>query len=385
MRKEKKQHKVSFSVTNCICNDQRVLKMAEVVSQLNCTVTITGRKSGHECIKTVLPFKIKRFRMIFNKGFLFYMFLNARLFFYLLFQRFDLLVANDLDTLLPNFLVSKIKGLPLVYDSHEYFTGVPEIQKRPFVKWVWKSIEKNIFPWLKYVMTVSNSIADKYKLEYDMRPVVVRNCSKKSVHIVPFSRRELEIDEDHLLLILQGTGINIDRGGEELIDAVAITEKISLLIIGSGDLIGVLKRKVSDLGLGDRVKIIPAMPWESLLRYTRTADAGISLDKNTNLNYLYSLPNKLFDYISAGIAIIAGDLPEVSKIVTENRCGIIIDSISPATISEALSELRDNKAMLEDLKKNAIEASESLNWENESRTVAEFYSLIIRKELSCES
>jgi hypothetical protein len=228
---------VSFSVTNCICNDQRVLKMAETVSRLNCEITIIGRKRGDCCNKNSVPFKTIRFRMLFSRGFLFYKFFNIRLFFYLLLHKSDLLVSNDLDTLLPNFLVSKLKRLPLVYDSHEYFTGVPELQSRPFIKWIWESIERMIFPNLENVITVCDSIADQYNTEYGIRPVTVRNCSKKSDSIQPYSREELGINKDHLLIILQGTGINIDRGGEELIEAVRQTENISLLIAGTGDVI----------------------------------------------------------------------------------------------------------------------------------------------------
>ena len=323
---------VTFSVTNCICNDQRVLKMAETVSLLQCEITISGRKRGKCCNTDSVPFRTKRFRMIFRRGFLFYAFFNIRLFFYLLFHKSDLLVSNDLDTLLPNFLVSKLKRIPLVYDSHEYFTGVPEIQNRPFVKWVWKSIEKMIFPHLKNVITVCDSIADQYYMEYGIRPVTIRNCSRKSDHIQPYSREELGIDKDHLLIILQGTGINIDRGSEELIEAVRHSENVSLLIAGSGDVIPDLKVLVSNFSLSDRVKFIPKMSWEDLMRYTKTADAGVSLDKDTNMNYRFILPNKLFDYFSAGIPVIASDLCEVRRIVTENNSGILIPAVTPENI-----------------------------------------------------
>jgi len=317
--------------------------------------------------------------MLFKKGFLFYAFFNIRLFIFLLQNKYDLLVSDDLDTLLPNYLISKLKRLPLVYDSHEYFTGVPEIQKRLFVRWVWKGIEKLIFPRLTHVMTVSDSIALQYENEYHLRPLTVRNCSVKTANITPFSRQELEIRSDDLLLILQGTGINIDRGGEELIEAVSLTEKVSLLIIGSGDEYERLIQKAAKLQLSDRVKFFPKVPWHILMKYTRSADAGISLDKNTNLNYLFSLPNKLFDYMSAGIPVIATDLPEIARILNTYNCGILIENPDPEEISKAIIRLRDNKVLLEELKTNAVAASETINWENESKKVEELYRSALNK------
>jgi len=369
--------KAAFSVTNCICNDQRVLKMAAVVSNLGCEVILIGRKSGNCCNSDSVPFKTKRFRMLFNRGFLFYSFFNIRLFIFLLFHKYDLLVSDDLDTLLPNYLISKLKRIPLVYDSHEYFTGVPEIQDRHFVKWVWTSIEKSLFPQLNYVMTVSDSIASQYEKEYGLRPVVVRNCSGNSENIKPFSRNELGINEDHLLLILQGTGINIDRGGSELIDSVNLTDSVSLLIVGDGDQFMFLKEKVLLLGLTERIKLIPKCPWQTLMRYTRSADAGLSLDKDSNLNYQFSLPNKLFDYISAGIPVIATDLPEISKIIHQFSCGLLIHEPSPEEISNAIISLRDNCEFLSQLKNNSVTASKSINWQNESFKVVDLYKSII--------
>jgi len=377
MSSNEKIKKVVFSVTNCICNDQRVLRIAGTVKSLNCDITIIGRKSGDCCDSDSVPFRTRRFRMIFRKGFLFYKFFNIRLLLHLIYNRYDLLVANDLDTLLPNYIVSKLKQLPLVYDSHEYFTGVPEIQNRPIVKWVWKTIERLIFPHLKNVMTVSDSISFQYESEYGIRPITVRNCSKNANQIIPFSRDELQVNKDHLLLIMQGTGINIDRGGIELIEAISKTENVSLLIVGGGDMITVLKEKVIGYNLSERVKFFPKVPWKELIRYTKAADVGLSLDKDTNINYRFSLPNKLFDYITAGIPVIASNLPEVSKIVTENNCGIIIPDVSPAEIMKAIQKLKENQDLLAEFKKNAVIASESLSWENESIKAKSFYSSIL--------
>lgn len=351
--------------------------MAEIVRALNCNVKIVGRKRGNCCNSDVVKFRTKRFRLIFKRGFLFYMFFNIRLFFYLLFTKSDLLVANDLDTLLPNFLVSRLKRIPLVYDSHEYFTEVPEIQNRPFVKWVWKFIEKSIFPALKNVITVSDSIAGRYEKEYGVRPVTVRNCSPKSDFIIPVSRKEIGIPDDHLLLVLQGTGINVSRGGEELVEAIAGTESVILLIIGSGDALQDLKSKVSELKIDEKVRFIDRLPWEEVMSYTKAADIGLSLDKNTNLNYQFSLPNKLFDYLGAGIPVIVSDLTEVKTIVIQYHCGTVISEVSPEKISEAILELLNSPDKLSLLKKNAKVAAEKLNWENESEIVKELYKEVL--------
>jgi glycosyltransferase involved in cell wall biosynthesis len=369
--------RVAFSVINCICFDQRVQKIAEAVEKLDCDITIIGRKLGDCCDSDLVQFRTKRFEMLFKRGFLFYKFFNIRLFFYLLFHKFDLLVANDLDTLPANCLASKQKRIPLVYDSHEYFTGVPELNNKPVRKWFWKTMEKMMFPRLEHVMTVSGSLAEQYLKEYGTMPAVIRNFSPASADIIPYSHHELDINENHLLLIFQGGGINIDKGGEELIDAIDITENVALLIAGSGDVLSLLKKKVNVKNLSERVRFIPKVPWRELMKYTKSADAGLSLEKDTNLNYRFSLPNKLFDYISAGIPVITGTLPEIRKVVEENNCGIVIPSITPEEISKAIIRLRDDKALLDKLRANAEIASESINWENESAKVSAFYTDIL--------
>jgi len=369
--------RVAFSVTNCVCFDQRVLKMAETVEKLNCEISIIGRRTGDYSDPEEIPYNTVRFNMIFRRGFIFYMFFNIRLLAYLLFHKYDLLVSNDLDTLLPNFIVSKLKRIPLVYDSHEYFTGVPEIQSKPFVKWVWMSIEKVIFPRLRNVITVSDPIAVLYKKLHNVEPLVVRNLSKNADEILPFPRKEIDVPENSLLVIIQGMGINIDKGAEELIETINLTEGVSLMVVGSGDIVPLLKQRVSELKIDHKVKFINGVPWETLMKYTKTADAGMCLEKNTNLNYRYSLPNKLFDYIAAGVPVIASDLPETHKILDENNCGIIINTVTPENISKALLTLKDNPSKLLELRENAVLASETLNWKLESEKVTKLYKKVM--------
>ena len=95
------------------------------------------------------PYKTTRMRLFFKKGGLFYGEFQVRLFFFLLLNRSSVVLSNDLDTLLPNYFISRLYNTPLVYDSHEYFCGVPEIQGR-WVKKVWLAVERSIFPCLLY-------------------------------------------------------------------------------------------------------------------------------------------------------------------------------------------------------------------------------------------
>jgi glycosyltransferase involved in cell wall biosynthesis len=370
---------VCFSVTNCICFDQRVLKIAAVVSSLDCDIVIIGRRLGDCCSSVQIPFRVKRFRMLFKKGFLFYMFFQIRLFFRLLTLKTTVLVANDLDTLLPNYLVSVIRNIPLVFDSHEYFTGVPELRDRHLVRTIWKYVERRIVPRLKYVMTVSGGIARLYNEEYGISPLVVMNCSPKSDHIIPFSREEIGIRNDDLLVILQGTGINIGRGGDKLIEAMALTGNASLIVAGSGSAVAEMKRQVALRGLGHRVKFTGKIAWEQLIKYTKAADIGASLDDRSDLNHLYSLPNKLFEYISSGTAVLSSDLPEISSIIQEYSCGIILKEVTPENIAAALKGLAGDSTWLQEMKKNAEHASSKLNWSTESSSVSSFYSRILEE------
>jgi glycosyltransferase involved in cell wall biosynthesis len=127
------------------------------------------------------------------------------------------------------------------------------------------------------------------------------------------------------------------------------------------------------------VRFIPKVPWNELIRYTKSADAGMSLEKNTNLNYRFSIPNKLCDYISAGIPVIANNLPEVSEIVKGRDCGIIIQEVTPLLIIKAIDTLRNDNDLFNRLKQNSVMASETLNWENESKRVVDFYKGIFNQ------
>jgi glycosyltransferase involved in cell wall biosynthesis len=293
------------------------------------------------------------------------------LFFLLLFRKSDLLFANDLDTLLPNYLVSRLKNIPLIYDSHEYFTEVPELIGRPFVQKTWKRIEGFVFPKLKDIITVNSSIAGLYENQYHKTLTVVRNISPKGSFAHVSSRTELNLPKDKHLIILQGAGINIDRGTEEALEAMQYIENAVLMIVGDGDVIPMLKEKSKEARFKDKVLFIPKQPFEQLYQYTFNADLGLTLDKDTNINYRYSLPNKLFDYIHAGIPILASPLFEVKQIIDDYQIGCTIDNFDPQHIAEKMQFMLTDTNSREMWKKNLILASEKLNWQNEEQILLE--------------
>lgn len=340
-------------------------------------VLVTGRIKRDSPDLPPRRYRVRRFRLLFEKGPFFYAALNLRLFWFLLWNHADILFANDLDTLLPNYLVSKIKGIPLVYDSHEYFTGVPELENRPRVKNTWKKIERHIVPNLQYAITVNESIADLYRKEYQVNFTVIRNVPLADDAEYPSKvvlRENLHLPVDQPIYILQGAGINIQRGAEEAVEAMKSARGL-LLIVGDGDVIPSLKKTVEKENLQEKVKFIPRQNQVMLRRYTRAADAGLSLDKDTNINYRFSLPNKLFDYLQAGIPVIASDLPEVKRIVLGYNAGLIARDHSPQTLAALFHEIMEpekRKAMAPGIAKAAHE----LHWGNEKEKLVKLINSI---------
>ncbi len=361
--------RVVLSVTNDLVNDRRVQRSIAGLQEQGYEIHFVGRQLK-DSRKADFNYSFKRFRLIFNKGFLFYANFNLRLFFHLLFQkRFDIYWANDLDTLLPNYLVSNIYGGKLVYDSHEYFKGVPEIQDRPLVKFVWSSIEKVLYTKADYHLTVNESIADLLERDYGKRPTVLRNIAESYLPKNRKSRKELGLPEDAFLLINQGAGINVDRGMEEAFEALKqLPDDIHLVLVGKGDVMPLLKTLAISNHLNERVHFIEPLPYAEMIQYTLAADLGLSLDKDTNLNYRYSLPNKLFDYVKCSKPVLCSKVVEVERIVIGEGIGLSV-AVNPAEIAEGVKQIRLNYKGFEE----AFEiCAQKHNWEEESKKLIRF-------------
>ena len=363
--------KVSLSVINDLVTDNRLHKVCISLQAMGFEPLLIGRALPiSQPVERIYP--THRMKLIFSKGPLFYLEYNIRLLLFLLQTEVDVLVANDLDTLVANYLASRIKRKPLVYDSHEYFTEVPELLGRPMVRSIWKWLEKQLVPKVNAAYTVCGSIANVYHELYHVDFKVVRNlpvCSE-----IGFISSEITKPSGAAKIILYQGALNMGRGIEDAIRAMQLIEGAELWLAGDGDLTVQLKQMVSELQLELKVKFLGRQPIDRLSEITRQADLGISLEEDLGLNYRFSLPNKLFDYIQSGIPVLVSNLPEMRRIVERYRIGAIAETHQRKDLAQKISSVLFDAERNALWKENLKLAAKELCWENEEVILRQIYT-----------
>lgn len=362
-------------VTSDLLTDNRVDKTCKTLSNMGFSVLLVGRKKHDSVALNKRSYATKRFHLVFEKSFLFYAEYNLREFFFLLTHKFDILWANDLDALLGAWCVAKLKRKPIIFDSHEHFTQVPELKENPFARWFWKKIESAILPKLKNVITVSQPIADYFKESYSVKALVVRNIPENGLVQRIKTKKDLNIPQDKPMIIWQGGGCNVERGLEELTTAMQWIDAY-LYIIGGGDIFEALKKQAVDLGLEKKICFVSRVPYKEMMQYTFNATLGLSLDKPTNGNYAFSLPNKLFEYIHAGLPMLITPLCEIKPIVEAFNIGSFLQSYEPKEMAEQINSLLNNEEELTTYRENCLKAAQELCWQKEEKKIIELLSTI---------
>ncbi|SHJ76575.1 Glycosyltransferase involved in cell wall bisynthesis [Tangfeifania diversioriginum] len=361
--------RIIVSVTNDLVSDNRVHKTCSTLADMGFNVLLAGRKLHHSPKLTPRSYSTRRFKLLFNKGPLFYACYNFRLFWILIFRKFDLLLANDLDTLPANYLAAKIKKKPLVYDSHEYFTEVPELVNRTTVQRIWEGLEKQLVPKVNAAYTVCDSIARIYTEKYGVDFRVVRNVPAKQ----NFNPGDDNTSENHEKIILYQGAVNIGRGLEQAILAMKYLQGAKLLIAGDGDIITELQQLTEREGLQNKVQFLGRLPIDELAQLTPQAHLGLSIEEDLGLNYRYALPNKLFDYIRARVPVLVTDLPEMATLVKHYQIGETIHALEPKLLAEKMEEMLENQAKQAEWKQNLETAARELNWENEKGILVKIF------------
>lgn len=362
---------ILVSVTNDLVADQRVHKTATTLAEEGWDVCLIGRRLP-ESAPVSRAYRTYRMRLPFRKNFGFYATYNIRLFLHLLFARCDALWANDTDTLPANFLASLIRRKPLVFDAHELFPEVPELADRPRVRKFWETLERLILPRLRYSCTVCQSIADYYRKRYGLDMTVIRNIPAGR----PAPARPAYTPGRRPLLLYQGA-VNIGRGIEECIELVENDPRPELLIIGTGDIAEEIQARITDKGLENRVKMTGRIAMERLGAYTVSADIGLILLHDHGLNYYYSLPNRIFDFLYAGVPVIASDFPEIRRVVATYGTGVLVPDLRVETLRAAMDELLRHPIPPERFER----AREELNWEKESAGIRRISDALLGKRV----
>lgn len=358
---QKSSKTVILSVINDISTDQRIHRIASTLTDWGFDVLVVGRKLPNSLPLPSQPYRTHRLRCFWHKGKLFYLEFTFRLFFFLLFQRANVYTANDLDTLLPNLLISSLKKKRLIYDAHELFTEVPELIHRPISRKIWLTLERCLMPHVDNFMTVNEGLAEVYQERYAKKAVIIRN--------VPFYKQVNVQSHKQPILIYQGA-LNVGRGIELMIETMTLLPEYQLWIIGDGDITNDLHQLARKRKITERLRFFGKLPFAELHALTTQARIGFSLEEDLGANYRLATPNKIYDYIQAEVPVIVSDLPLMKQIIQKWQVGHVLIERSPEKLAElVLKTVNDDWSMA------LRQAKKELCWEKEREKLKVFYSL----------
>lgn len=286
----------------------------------------------------------------------------------------DVCHAHDLDTLLAGSLVKRRTGKQLVYDFHELYT---EQFRKGTKTWAWRLyyslLEGILAKRADQALTVCDSLGTWVSQRYGVKSVITLK-NVPAYQSVPRVTRTGRRDR----VILYHGGYFRDRGLEQLIESAQYVEGGRIVLRGYGDCEDQLRTLVKAKGLEDRVSFAAPVPMTDLVRAASEADIGVAPFLPVCLNTQFCLPNKLFEYLMAGLAVASVDLPEMRRIVLGHHVGVLFEPHDPRDIARALNSLLGNDADLEKMKDNARRAAQLLyNWEKERHVLVKLYGDLV--------
>ncbi|WP_294249100.1 glycosyltransferase [uncultured Chryseobacterium sp.] len=351
-----RKRKIITSAFSNLSNDQRIEKAGRTLYENGYDIELIGNNWGGEGALS-RPYPCSRIPLASSSLKTAYFEFNWKLY-RILKKKADrdtVLYANDLDALLPNYLVSEKLNIPLVFDSHEIFSEMPAIQGKMSQK-LWRYLEKSVVPDIKFMITASQSYSEWFKKTYGVNAVVVQNAPRKLYDIT-------EIPDNHPRIILYQGALNPFRGIDKAIMAMHHLDDAVFKIAGDGPMKKEYESMVIREKLHDKVEFLGKLPPDELRKVTLTADCGMSIEENGGASYYYSLPNKVLDCIQARVPLILSGLPEMQRIRSRFDIGEIIADHRPESIAVALRKVleKGRKNYRPELEK----AAGLLCWENE--------------------
>lgn len=374
--------RIIFTVTNDLNYDQRMIRICNTLHEEGYDVLLVGREKKNSKPLQQQLFKQHRMKLWFEKGKLFYIEYNLRLFFFLLVKRFNIIYGVDLDSVVPCILISKLKNKPCIYDAHELFTETPEVERRKSIQKFWLRVEKFSVKRMTKGICVSKGLADYFKLKYGKDFLVLRNVPVIATRLhaelnisVPNNAARLQTVPSNLPSILYQGTLNEGRGLEFLIQAMQ-NINAKLVLAGEGDLSTQLRNLVSIMKLENKVEFKGFISPMELKQLTRESYIGINLLEARSKNYYHSLANKFFDYTEAGIPSLNMNFPEYENLNKEFEVSILLNDLNPEKITESLNILLNNEQLYNRLKQNCLKAREEWNWEKEKEKLLKLFNEI---------
>ncbi|MES2431200.1 MAG: glycosyltransferase [Bacteroidota bacterium] len=359
--------RIFFTVTTDLNYDQRMIRICNSLANAGYEIFLVGRKMKDSIPLSEQIFKQKRLYTFFEKGKLFYIEYNTRLFFYLLFKKMDCICAIDLDTILPCYYISEIKKTKRVYDAHELFCEMKEIVTRPAIYKIWKKIERFTVPKFPLGYTVNKPIADEFAKMYNVDYKVISN--------IALLRDLGNIDKKEKFILYQGA-VNEGRSFETLIPAMSKVNS-KLIICGDGNFMDQAKQLVKKYALENKVIFKGKVPPTELREITQQAYIGVTLFDDKGLSNYYSLANRFFDYLHAGIPQLCVNYPVYKEMNNLYPFAVLVDDISADNLANELNNLLNNENLYTMLQQNCIKAREIYNWQTEEKKLISFYRSIL--------
>jgi glycosyltransferase involved in cell wall biosynthesis len=331
-------------------------------------VTLVGRVLPDSPSLKKETFAQYRLRCRWNKGFPFYAEYNLRLFWWLMKTEMDAVCSIDYDTLGAGCLAALLRRKKRIFDAHEYFTQVPEVVHRPFVRFFWEMIARVCLPFYRQAYTVGPQLAAIFEKRYNVPFSVIRN--------VPASialSNEIKTDKATPRILLYQGALNEGRGIEALLAAMQQLDNVVLWLAGEGDLSQSLRQLAETLGVSHKVHFWGYTPPAQLKKLTREAYIGLNLLENRGLSYYYSLANKFFDCVQAQVPVITMNFPEYRALNAEYEVAVLLDDLAVPRIVEAIEQLCQNPETYTRLQNNCAKAAQIWNWEREEQQLLSIY------------
>ncbi len=369
---------ITLLVSNDIQYDQRMIRIACSLQNEGYSIILVGRQKKSKTIPAY-PFRTQLLRCYFSTGVLFYLEFNLRLFLYLCSRKREVIYAVDFDTLPATFLYHLMYSKPFVFDCHELFTEVPELQNHKIKKWMWDMVGKLAIPSATFSMTISESLAHYLSVKYGVNFVTIRNVPfKKSIDTIDIEQRRKNKWIYYQGMLHQGRGIDF------LIKSMRELPSWTLLLAGDGDTSDELKALTKDLGLENQVIFKGMIQPEELIYMAKDAWIGINILENNSLSYYFSLANKTFDYIQARLPAIHINFPEYRILATENESISLLEKWEVAEFVAIIKNIWENENQYKNMVLAAEQAAEKYIWEKEEeKLIAEFaaYFPLLRDNL----